>query len=162
MLLSVVHQLSTYEPVYEALHLARRHNRFLGTALLEECLEKLASKLGRVSLVVDALDEIPTAKATQEVVEKLARLLHLIPQLSLLTTSRPEEDILDMLRGHGFVVVPLDPCNVNHDIATYVGEEIKRSWNLRKLSPSLQQTVITTLGNKADGMFVFLVCLTGQ
>jgi hypothetical protein len=152
MLLSIIHQLADYPHVHAILKSAMKSGMPLSVGLLEECIRSLASDVGRISLMIDALDEIPTTRATQEVVEGLTRLLHAVPELSILTTSRPEQDILDMLEQANSTTMLLDPASINLDIAVYVREQIKRCRNLRQLSPSLQEKVITTLGRRSDGM----------
>jgi NACHT domain len=127
-----------------------------------ECLKKMITlpDQGPIYLIIDALDESPSAFGIPSPRERVLRLLEelvdlSLPNLHICVTSRPEIEIRNILE-------PLTPCRVSlhdqsgqkEDIADYVRsivysdlEQIMRRWRVED-----KELVITTLSERADGM----------
>jgi hypothetical protein len=164
LLSGVVHQLCHYSEVSSILAKAHKAGRGeVSTAVLESCLISLAGSVPRISLIIDALDEVPNiASAQQDAMENVGRLLQNIPKLYVLTTSRPESGIVDALRQWSAHIMSLKQGSIDQDIEIYVSKEIERNLVLRKLSDELKTMIKTKLGSRADGMWVKHAPLTLQ
>ena len=132
------------------------------SSVLTKCIEDMLSlpEQGDIYIIIDALDECPNTSgmvsAREEVLELLGGLVHLgRPNLHLCVTSRPEVDIRSVLK-------PLEPLEISlhHekgqklDIIKYIKSVVHSDHNMRKWSEEVQQQVIDTLSEKADGMLV--------
>ncbi|KAK5170298.1 uncharacterized protein LTR77_004885 [Saxophila tyrrhenica] len=160
MLLGIIHQLADHEPVFATLQETQKQSYGQpATELLEKCFNGLAARVQRLVLVSDALDEVPhTNRSREEVLGGLGDLVQKVPNLSILTTSRPEIDILEALEESSARVKHLNTQYIDQDIKIYVAKELERNKTLRKLSASTKQEIRDKLGEKADGMFRWAYC----
>ena len=124
------------------------------------CLKDMLKFQGQatVYVIIDALDECPIAtglppprEKVLELVEELVKLQ--IPTLRICVTSRPEADIVSILKPLTFGSVSLhDESGQAQDIAEYVRSAIDKDHEMRRWKPTVKQLVIDVLTEKADGM----------
>jgi hypothetical protein len=125
-----------------------------------ECLHKLLTLGVQAStyIIIDALDECPATSTVpsprEEVLGFVEELVGLrLPRLHICVTSRPESDIMAILK-------PLTPCPVSlhdergqkEDIANYVASFVHLDRRMRRWREEDKDLVIKTLSKKADGM----------
>lgn len=126
---------------------------------LRECLEDMLKLPGQapVHIIIDAVDECPITGLPSPredvlgLVEKLVGLC--IPDLRICITSRPEANIVPVLK-------PLASCSVSlhgesgqvQDIAEYVKWVVHTDREMQRWKATEKQLVIDTLIKKADGM----------
>jgi hypothetical protein len=132
------------------------------------CLKDMLSLPGQatVHIVIDALDECPvttglvfTRKKVLEFVEELVDLQ--LPNLRICVTSRPEADIIDVLRNLAFCSVSLHgESGQVLDISEYVRSFVHTSRDMRRWKATDKQLVIDELTKKADGMYVIRATIT--
>jgi hypothetical protein len=123
-------------------------------ALLATLLTML-QKIGRVRVVLDALDECTTRKELLQWLKGVVRLR--FEDLQLLTTSRKEHDIESGITewASSPEVAPIQEGRVNEDIRAYITARIAdpnrklKRWRLR---PEVQSEIVTKLMEKAGGM----------
>lgn len=106
-------------------------------------------------LLVDALDECPSLSGERGKLLKYVRVLigMKMPNLHILVTSRKESDIEDVL-GHigDFGPFSIRNAQVDHDILSYLKEEMSRDRIMQQWPSALRREVETELGSKANGM----------
>ena len=127
---------------------------------LVKCLKDLIKLPGQapVYLIVDALDECPNASANPtpraEVLGLLEDLINShFPNLRIWVTSRPENDIKDVLDPLVFHSVSLhDQSEQRRDIEEYIKSAINTHPKNKKWKAEHKQLVIDVLTKKADGM----------
>lgn len=131
--------------------LEQRYDQRSGSSALYEqevgeIFQMLAFKAGKLTIVIDALDECVDRVellTTLKTVQKVANV-------NILITSREEPDIKVELEG--FPTLPIKPESVNADISLFIREEMTRRPQLRKLKPELKTDIQMTLVDKAQGM----------
>ena len=127
---------------------------------LTECLKDMLSspEEAPVFLIVDALDECPSASGTpshrEEVLTFLEDLVNIRPQnLRICLTSRPEVDIKDILEPLDFHSISLhDEEGQRQDILDYVKSIVHSDAKMRKWTAENKDLVIDVLSGKANGM----------
>jgi hypothetical protein len=123
-------------------------------ALLATLLTMLQN-IGRVRVVIDALDECTTRK---ELLEWLKGVVSLrFEDIQLLTTSRKEHDIESgIVRwANSLEVVPIQEGRVNEDIRAYITARIadpKRKLKRWRTRPEVQSEIVAKLMERAGGM----------
>ncbi|KAH6952204.1 hypothetical protein DER45DRAFT_577719 [Fusarium avenaceum] len=112
---------------------------------------------GRVSILIDALDECTTR------MELIQWLKHSISnKAQFIVTSRPEtefkSEIPRLFNNQNCIL--LDKKAINADICSYVEAALKQRPDFmnRNLSPSILGMVRDRIGNGADGMFRWAAC----
>ena len=117
------------------------------------------SNTNKVFIVIDALDECPT-EARYKILDIIFRLLTDMPCVKIFVTSRRESDITDTFEQESIPTIQVEARNINRDIELYVHDEVKKLRNGipgKKLfleNDDLESDIITTLTQKAEGMYV--------
>ena len=124
-----------------------------------QCLKKVLEflRLGRVYIIVDAVDESPKAgmpsprEKVLELIKELVDLRH--PNMRFCITSRPEVDIRTALNPLPFSDVPLDDqAGQKRDIFKYIESVVESDQDMRRWRPEDRRLVINSLSEKAKGM----------
>jgi len=131
---------------------------------LIRCLKDMLSLPGQrqIYFIVDGLDECPnnsgTPSAREEVLELIEDLVGLnLRNMHLCVASRPEIDIRTILE-------PLAPLQISlhnesgqkADIIKYIKSVVHSDRRMRTWKTDVQQLLVDTLSDKADGMLVTL------
>jgi len=74
-----------------------------------------------------------------------------------LLTSRPEQDIRDVVSPPTTKAIPIQGCHVDSDINLYVVSQLAADPKLKKWSPQMKAEIEGTLAKKANGMQVNLI-----
>ena len=127
----------------------KRESPLTGLASLCEMIQRASKYHRQVTLAIDALDE---CNEDREDLFKSLRGLTAKNGLSIFTTSRKEQDILD-----AFVNLPTISLNnvrdhVEVDMEAYISEELRKRSRLARLSDDLKVKITAVLIDKADGM----------
>ena len=129
-----------------------------------ECLEEMLilDEQCPTYIILDAIDECPLRSSVgsprEEVLDFISDLdgLHL-PNVHICVTSRPEVDILAVLGP--LVAHPVSLHNQSgqkQDIADYVRSFVETDRRMRKWRDEDKDSVIKTLPERADGMYVYI------
>ncbi|KAK2798302.1 hypothetical protein FQN50_008858 [Emmonsiellopsis sp. PD_5] len=128
-------------------------------SLFEVFLEMVKS-VGKIQIVIDALDECQERVALLSWMESFTRSSP--KELRLLLTSRKEQDIEFglMFWLDPASVVPIQQDSVNPDIRAYIRDRLQKDrgfarWNAQ---PSVRDEIETKLMRRADGMFRWAAC----
>jgi hypothetical protein len=111
-----------------------------------------------VHIIIDALDECPTTTGLppprEKVLEFVEELVNLhIPNFRICVTSRPEADIVSILKPLVFCSVSLHgESGQVQDIAEYVRSVVLKDREMRRWKPTDKQLVINELIKRANGM----------
>lgn len=128
-------------------------------ASLQDIFVSLAAQFDQIFVVIDALDECPKDKRHQ-IIGFLTKVLRSIRRAKVFITSRKESDIAEAFQREETPVIEILAENVSEDINVYVCSEVKRlreGYNGKRLyvqSDALEEKIIRTLTEKADGMCV--------
>jgi len=128
------------------------------------CLKKMLKFEGQptVYIIIDALDECPTdsgVKSHREwVLDLVDQLVDLhLPNLRICATSRPEADIQTSLASSASHTISLHgEVGQNKDIADYVRSVVYSDRKMRRWREEDKEMVISTLSQRADGMYVII------
>ncbi|KAI9465553.1 hypothetical protein BJY52DRAFT_590291 [Lactarius psammicola] len=137
-------------------------------ATLVQCLKDMLQSVPHTPfyVIVDALDECPNTTGTPSPREKVLNLVEDLvggqySNLYLCVTSRPEQDIRTVLNP----LTPTSRCVSLHeesgqreDINTYIRSFVGTDRAMRKWRAEEKQLVISTLSERADGMFRWVFC----
>src|SRR5712672_1956675 len=133
-------------------------------SVLTKCLEEILSLPDQrpIYLIMDALDESPITSgipsARERVLQLLKELVDLgLPNLHICVTSRPEIDIQNVIEPLTSLRVSLhDETGQKEDIADYVRSIVYSNLdtNMKRWKDEDKETVIKTLAERADGMYV--------
>ena len=118
---------------------------------LHNVLQKLLGCFNSAYIILDALDECSERDKVLNWVQTVILHENEKLRLHLITTSRPEKDIIDKFYSYHFV--DLVQASENHDIEFYLDHELQTGW--QKWPPEIQNEIKSTLGERADGMYVF-------
>ena len=127
---------------------------------LDDCLKEMLKLPGQpiVHIVIDALDECPSATGMPSPREKVLKLvkelfnLH-VPHLRICVTSRPEADIVPVLDPLAFRSVSLHGENGQiQDIAEYIKFQVMTDSKIRAWRAADKEMVIDVLTDRANGM----------
>lgn len=103
----------------------------------------------RIFVIVDALDECSTTNDTKTLL--LEEIQNLQPNMSLLVTSRPTENLGDELMVSAILEIGAD----DQDIRSFVNSRIQKERRLRLhvlSDANLQKTIVQTIVEGAKGM----------
>lgn len=124
-----------------------------GVASLEAILSLYIQRFDRVYLVLDALDECPEGSdVRRNVLAGVTDMSNSLPNLRILTTSRPELDIHQHMMSMSMHAVELRIDDICQDIALYVDQELQTDVELRRLSEGCKSAIKSTLTTRADGV----------
>ncbi|OCL05705.1 ankyrin, partial [Glonium stellatum] len=110
--------------------------------------------------MVDALDEC-TEDERHQVIGFLTRLTCVLPHAKVFITSRKETDIFEAFQQIKTPSIKIEAENVAEDISNFLHAEVKRlrqGHNGKRLyiaSDHLEERIVTTLSEKAEGMFLW-------
>ncbi|KAF7927382.1 uncharacterized protein EAE97_010057 [Botrytis byssoidea] len=118
---------------------------------------------GTFYLILDAVDECPRGyeQGNRQVVCKLLREVSswAYKSLHLFMTSRKEADIKEIIDEIPKVSTFLIRNeHVNSDTRQYVKKQLENDTKLRKWSPEIKTEIEMTLGDSANGMFLWVTC----
>ena len=127
---------------------------------LTKCIKDMLGlpRLGRVYIIIDALDECPNVSGTpsprEEVLELVEELVDLrLPDVHVCMASRPEIDIRMVLDPLISLQISLHEENgQKEDIVSYIKSVVHSDRRMRRWRGEDQQLVIDILSEKADGM----------
>eukprot|EP01031_Cornospumella_fuschlensis_P028635 gene28635-34570_t len=134
------------------------------TALFFSPLRKLDRQSAPVVLIVDALDEIGVqgSKERKELLQVLRDCLVLLPPwVKLLTTSRPEEDIVAIFMPFGPTVISADDVRHQEDLRVYIRAQLQGYLSYPAGATAEQQAATMTqavdlLMRQSGGRFVYM------
>ncbi|KAK5679281.1 hypothetical protein LTS10_008096 [Elasticomyces elasticus] len=160
MLLSFVWQLSRGGKLLPELAAAYASRKALDSKDLENMVDALAERCGRLLIVIDALDEVPEGNSgRQDVLDGLQTLSDRLSKVRFLITSRPDADITDFMCDWQIVALPIDEVAVNVDINLYVTARLSEDRRFRgKAWSNMRQEILGTFQQKAQGMFRWATC----
>ena len=127
---------------------------------LVQCLKDILTVPGQapVYLIVDGLDECSNTSALPSPREKILILLKdlmdsQLPNLRICVTSRPEIDIMAVLKPLSFRSVSLhDETGQLEDIDDYIKSVVNTDPNMRRWKTADKELVIDVLIKRSDGM----------
>jgi hypothetical protein len=111
-------------------------------------LQEELAQFRKTFVIIDALDELPTKSLRKVLISELRRL---DPAIHLLVTSRPLQDVGDMLGNECQIEIRAR----NEDVILYLESLVQGSDNLRghiEADPSLQDFMKNFVSQSADGM----------
>ncbi|KAF7959741.1 hypothetical protein EAE96_001350 [Botrytis aclada] len=130
---------------------------------LKTMLKAVLAMPGTFYLILDAVDECPRGyeQGNRQVVCELLREVSswTYKGLHLFMTSRKEADIkeiIDEIPELSTFLIRNE--NVNSDTRQYVKTQLENDTNLRKWSPEFKTEIAMTLGDSANGMFLWVTC----
>lgn len=118
---------------------------------LRECLKEIVHRGPDTFLVIDALDECTQREELLDLIEEICSWK--LPNLKILTTSRSERDIEDVLSALSTCIC-IQSTKIDSDIRLYVEKRLKSDSKLKKWSNNadLAGEIRIALVNGADGM----------
>ncbi len=130
---------------------------------LAQCLKDmlLLPTQGSIYLIIDALDECPSNSGMptprEQILDLIQRLVDLhLPNLHICVTSRPEIDIQTTLEPLTSLQVSLhNQSGQTKDIVDYISSVVNSDWKMRRWRDEDKALVITSLTDRADGMYVY-------
>ena len=152
LLASLVHQLCSDQPSYAKLKQVFDGTKQASVHLLETVLDFQIEQHGNVTLVLDALDELPEGDDRSLVLKKLLGLRSHGANAKVLVTSRGSADIECTMSGMKALVLPLSVQEINADIGRYIVNEFNQTPSLLRWSSKMQDRARETLEQRADGM----------
>jgi hypothetical protein len=114
--------------------------------------------LGKVYIIVDAVDESPIKPGIPSPREKFLQFMKELddlrhPDIRVCITSRPEVDIQTVLESLASHTMSLhDEGGQRADIIKYIKSVVESDTNMRKWRAEDRQLVIDSLSQKANGM----------
>ena len=118
---------------------------------LHNVLQKILGGFNSAYIVLDALDECSERDKVLDWVQTVILHKNENLRLHLIITSRPEKEIND--KFNSYCCVDVAEASENHDIEIYLDHQLQTGW--QKWPPEIQTEIRLTLGEKADGMYVF-------
>ncbi len=118
---------------------------------LIQLLQKASAPWKRVFVVIDALDEC-ARKNRGENIEAIHKLASAGTKISVLVTSRGEQDIVDALNSVPTISLVDETQRVEDDIGIFIEEKMKIHRRLARLREPLRTHITSTLLKKSKGM----------
>ncbi|KAL7276073.1 hypothetical protein RUND412_000957 [Rhizina undulata] len=123
-----------------------------------ELILQLSKAFGQTVIIVDALDECDKETRCQ-FLDALKELQSSSKSLKIFITSRNDDDIRIELENESDIYIQLS--DNSSDIELFVDTEVGKYISRKRLlggivPPELKQTIIDTLRNEADGMFLWV------
>lgn len=107
-------------------------------------------------LIIDGLDECPNRQFLLDGMRQLCEASDNTKSLKVLLSSRPEYDIRQALSETPSFSI--EPRHTELDMETHVRTELAKMPKLRALAVSAQETLISDLVKRAEGMFRWIQC----
>lgn len=122
---------------------------------LEHLLLESSTRLPRLMIIIDALDECVDRHL---LLECITRLNASTPaNLNVLVTSRKEQDIFNRLSN--LPRVALGEANgLKRDVSLYVEKRLQENENLRRRTEDVKKQILSALTQGAQGMWVERFC----
>ncbi|PBK62710.1 hypothetical protein ARMSODRAFT_980545 [Armillaria solidipes] len=121
---------------------------------LIELLGKARAPWKRVFIVIDALDECAQT-SRRESIAAIRKLVSVGSKLSILVTSRAEQDIMDVLSRVPTISLVDETQRVKDDIRRFIDFQMNSSYlPLARLPEAVRTRISSTLLEKANGMQV--------
>jgi NACHT domain len=161
VLFQLCDQSDSYHNILSAFYLAHRKGaQSPSDDELGQCFRNLLKVQGQapVYLIIDALDECPSASALSSPRDEVLKLLESLidsqlPNLRICVTSRPEVDIKPVLEPLSFHCISLhDERGQQDDIENYIKSVVNTNKRMRRWTPEHKQLVMDVLTERADGM----------
>jgi hypothetical protein len=152
LLASLVLQFCTDQPSYERLRASLDGTKQASVETLEKVLLFQIAQHCHVTIVLDALDEIPESGDRSLVLAQLRGLSDRAKSLKILISSRVSADIENTMSHMEAMPLPLSTALVNEDIGRFIASEFSQTPSLLRWSPKMQLRARETLEQKADGM----------
>jgi ankyrin repeat protein len=167
---SLLHQLLVSNPILvrhaTAHYKYKKESIATSAATLWTIFEDIlrGEDIATVYCILDALDECED-ETRKWILRKLSRLFSVRPDgrahgsrhLKMVITSRPWEDIALGLSGASKIRLRTeDEANINHDIRLFVKKQVEPLAERRGYTTHQRETVIKTLVEKANGMFLWV------
>lgn len=120
-------------------------------ASVQKCLKEILHSGPDTFLVIDALDECTQREELLDLIEEICSWKLL--SLKILTTSRSERDIEDVLSTLSTCIC-IESAEIDSDIRLYVDKRLNSDHKLKKWSSNaaLTKEIRMALVNGADGM----------
>ena len=140
----------------QCVELADLHHRYASgeppTMALLITLRSIIEAFVEVHIVIDALDESPSGRVRDSVLEVLTQIQkRSIKHLHVLVTSRDEYDVRAELAELNIMQLPIPSQEVNRDIAKYVAKKLRSQRGLRKWANTFED-IERSLTSGADRM----------
>lgn len=118
---------------------------------LQKCLNEILHGSGDTFLLIDALDECTQREELLDLIKNICSWK--LSNVKILTTSRSEQDIEDVLRSLS-TCIGIQSAKSDADIRLYVDRRLASDPKLRKWSNNadLMEEIRTALVTGADGM----------
>jgi hypothetical protein len=152
LIASLVFQFCTDQLSYERLKSSLDDTKQASVEILEKVLLFQITQHCHVTVVFDALDELPESGDRSLVLAQLRGLSDRAKNLKTLISSRVSTDIEDTISHMEALVFPLSTALVNADIGRFIASEFSQTPSLLRWSPKMQLRARETLEQKADGM----------
>jgi hypothetical protein len=152
LLASLVFQLCSDQMSYERLKGSLDDTRQASATVLEQVLLFQMEQHCHVTIVLDALDEIPESGDRPVVLSQLCGLTGRATNLKTLISSRVSADIEETMSNMQALVFPVAAAQVNTDIGRYIASEFSQTPSLLRWSTKMQLRAREELEQKADGM----------
>lgn len=107
-------------------------------------------------LIIDGLDECPNRQFLLDGMRQLCEASDNTKSIKVLLSSRPEYDIRQALSKTPWFSI--EPRHNELDMETHVRTELAKMPKLRALAVSVQETLISDLVKRAEGMFRWIQC----
>ncbi|CEJ80058.1 hypothetical protein VHEMI00263 [[Torrubiella] hemipterigena] len=129
------------------------------TDKLSHCLKDMMQTVGKVIILLDALDE---GSDRPKLLKWMKEFIPPLTHVQLLCTSRPEDDIRQSLPGwvKENNCISLNTDCINADICSYVHARLNESEEYERWveEPRILEMIKVTISGKAGGMFRWASC----
>ncbi|CAG9993752.1 unnamed protein product [Clonostachys byssicola] len=119
-------------------------------SLCQNILAKLVSSYRDTTIILDALDECNMDKRNH-LMDCLSQLIDRQSNLKIFISSRKDADITRHFESQP--IIEIQAINNQHDIESFVKEELARDQRWDSLKPKLKDKIISTLHRMSQGMF---------
>ena len=117
---------------------------------LHNVLEMILGGFDSAYIILDALDECSERDKVLDWVQ--AVILYKNLRLHLITTSRPEKEIIDKFESYH--CIDLVEASGDHNIVAYIHNQLHNDSDWDKWGQEIHNEVKSTLIKQADGMYV--------
>ena len=124
---------------------------------LEDTLQAILDGFHSVFIVLDALDECAEIGKVLYWIQTIILQRNNDFGLHLLFTSQPEKEIIEKLQPLDLCCIDLIKESGNHDIAAYLNYQLQNDSDVQKWDLHTQNEIKSTLIEKSDGMYVFIL-----